>query len=97
MDVPSTRALSQAGARPSGRDIDEVDSDNVEAINSGETLVIDVTKVLEAESDVESHPSEGMLIKNPKSSVKTNDVKLWRYMYKIPQVWRSGCRLPMRE
>ena len=49
-------------------------------------------EVLEAESDAESHPGEGMLIKNPKSSVKTEDVKLWRYMHRIPlsvEIWVS--------
>ena len=33
---------------------------------------------------VESHYSEGMLLKNPKSNVTNEEVKLWRYLYKIP-------------
>ena len=31
-----------------------------------------------------------MLLKNPKSSVTNKEVKLWRYMYKIPlsmEIW----------
>ena len=40
--------------------------------------------MLEAESDVGSHPGEGMLLKNPRSSVVTEDIKLWRYLYGIP-------------
>ena len=43
-----------------------------------------MTEAVEAESDVESYPGEGMLIKNPKSSVVTEDVRLWRYLYRIP-------------
>ena len=33
---------------------------------------------------VESHPDEGMLLKNPRSTVTNEEVKLWRYLYKIP-------------
>ena len=40
--------------------------------------------MLEVESDAGSHPREGMLLKNPWSSVKTEDIKLWRYLYGIP-------------
>ena len=40
--------------------------------------------MLEVESDAESHPGEGMLLKNPRKSVKTEDIKLWRYLYGIP-------------
>ena len=43
-----------------------------------------MTEAVEAKFDAESHPSEGMLIKNPKSSVMTEDVKLSRYLYRIP-------------
>ena len=39
---------------------------------------------MEVESDAKSHPSEGMLLKNPRSNMKTEDIKLWRYMYRIP-------------
>ena len=83
-DVPSARALFQAGAGQSGRDTDEIDSDDVAAVDSGETPVIAVTEVLEAEFDAGSHLGEGMLLKNLRSSVKIEDVKLWRYLYGIP-------------
>ena len=33
---------------------------------------------------VKSHPSEGILLKNPKSKVISDKVKLLRYMFKIP-------------
>ena len=39
----------------------------------------------DAESELESHPGEGMLLKNPRSCVVPEDVSLWRYMYRIPQ------------
>ncbi|KAL5565346.1 hypothetical protein UlMin_028510 [Ulmus minor] len=39
---------------------------------------------MDAESDLESHPGEGMLLKNPRSSVATEDIRLWRYLYEIP-------------
>ena len=38
----------------------------------------------DAESDLESHPGEGMLLKNLRSGVVPEDVRLWRYMYRIP-------------
>ena len=79
----SAKALSQARAGPSGQDIDEVDSDDIEAIDSEETPDIAETEMLEAESYAGSHPG-GMLLKNPRSSVKTEDIKLWRYLYRIP-------------
>ena len=71
MDVPCGRILSQIGAGPSGRVTEEFDSDDAEEVNSGETHVIATT-----ESDIESHPGEGMLIKNPRSSVVPEDVRL---------------------
>ena len=43
-----------------------------------------MTEALEAESDTGSHLGEGMLLKNPRSSVKTEDIKLWMYLYGIP-------------
>ena len=64
--------------------MDEVDSNDVEVIYFEEALTNTETAVLEVESDVESHPGEGMLLKNPRLSVKTEDIKLWRYMYRIP-------------
>ena len=42
------------------------------------------TEMLEVKSDAGSHPGVGMLLKNPRSSVKTEDIKLWRYLYGIP-------------
>ena len=36
VDVPSARALSQTGARPSGRATEEVDSEDVDVIYSEE-------------------------------------------------------------
>ena len=82
--MPSAKALSQAEAEPSGRDTDEVDSDDAEVVYSEEALDNAVTEVLEAESDAGSHAGEGILLKNPRSSVKIEDIKLWRYLYGLP-------------
>lgn len=68
---------------PSGRVTNEVDSDDTEEVDSEETHVVATTKAMEAESDKESHRGEGMLIKNPRSSVMHEDVRLWRYLYRI--------------
>ena len=84
MDAPSARVLSQTRARPSGRDTEEVNSDDIEVVYSKEVPEVATTEVLEAESDVGSHPGEGMLLKNPRSSVATEDIRLWRYLYGIP-------------
>ena len=55
-DMPSARALSQARARPSGQDIEEVDSDNIEVVYSEKTPNVAMTEVSEAESNTGSHP-----------------------------------------
>ena len=39
---------------------------------------------------IESQPGEVMLLNNRKSSVSTVEIKLWRYLYKIPrsmEIW----------
>ena len=82
--VPSARALSQVGAGRSGRNTKEVDSDDLEVIYLEGTPSNTETEVLGVESDAEWYPGEGMLLKNPRSSVKAEDIKLWRYMYRIP-------------
>ena len=74
--MPNARALSQTRAGPSGRDTDEVDSDDVEVVYSEKAPDIATTEVLEAKSDTGSHPGEGMLLTNPRSSVVTEDIKL---------------------
>ena len=43
-----------------------------------------MTEVLETKFNAGSHPGEGMLLKNLRSSVKTENIKLWRYLYGIP-------------
>ena len=78
------RIMSHTGARLSGRVTEEVESDDAEEVDSEETHVIATIEAAGAESDVESHPGEGMLIKNPRSGVVPKDVKLWRYLYRIP-------------
>ena len=82
VDVPSARALSQVGV--SGRNTKEVDFDDLEVVYLEGTPGDAKTEILGVESDVESHPGEGMLLKNPRSSVKAEDIKLWRYIYRIP-------------
>ena len=82
-DILSARVLSETGAGPSGRVTEEVDSDGDE-VNSEETQVLATATATDAESDMESHPGEGMLLRNPKSCVVPDDVSLWRYMFRIP-------------
>ena len=72
--------------------MEEVDSDDIEVVYSEEAPVNTETELLEVESDVESHPGKGMLLKNPRSSMKTEDMKVWRYIYiyRIPlsmEIW----------
>ena len=81
-DIPTGRALSQSGAGPSGRVSDEVDSDDEDVVCSDESPVL--ATVTEGWSEAESHPGEGMLLKNPRSSVVAEDIKLWRYLYRVP-------------
>ncbi|KAL5582334.1 hypothetical protein UlMin_014776 [Ulmus minor] len=84
-DIPSARVMSQTGVGPSGRVTEGVDSDDDEAeVDSEETEIHAAAKALDAESDLESYPGEGMLLKNPRSSVVTEDIRLWRYLYGIP-------------
>ncbi|KAL5563464.1 hypothetical protein UlMin_033211 [Ulmus minor] len=84
-EIPSARVVSQIGAGPSGRVTEDVDSDGDGAeVDSEETEILATAKALDAESDLESYPGEGMLLKNPRSSVATEDIRLWRYLYGIP-------------
>ncbi|KAL5567410.1 hypothetical protein UlMin_030574 [Ulmus minor] len=83
-DIPSARVVSQTGAGPSGRVTEEIDSDDVAEVDSEETHVLATAMATDAESDLESHPGEGMLLKNPRSNVVTEDIRLWRYLYGIP-------------
>ncbi len=83
VNIPSARILSETGAGPSGRVTEEVDS-NEDEVDSEETQTLATAVATEAESDLESHPGEGMLLRNPRSGVVPEDVMLWRYMYRIP-------------
>ena len=57
MDVPSARVLSHSRARPSGRLMEEVDSDDDDAeVDSEETQVLTTTVATDTEPDLESHP-----------------------------------------
>ena len=84
VDVPCARALSQSGAGPCGRMTEEVDSDDIDVVYSKEKPINVETEMVEVGSDAGSHPGEGMLLKNPRSSVKNEDIKLWRYLNGIP-------------
>ena len=87
VDVSSVRALSQAGAGPSGHVAKMVDSEEIEVVYSEEPVhvVAEISLGNErVEPDVESQPGEGVLLNNPKSSISTVEVKLWRYLSKIP-------------
>ena len=88
--MPSARALSLVEAGPSGRLVEEseADSKEIEVVYSEEAPGNVEAVVLQGnegvEPVVESHPDEGMLLKNPRSTVTKEEVKLWRYLYKIP-------------
>ena len=85
VDVPSAGALSHTGAGPSGRVTEAIDSNETEEVYSEEPTMGKVSPDHEGvEPVIESQPSEGMLLNNPKSSMSTAEVKLWRYLYKIP-------------
>ena len=83
--MPSARALSHSGAGPSGRET-ELDSEETEEVDSEEHAVgCAASKDEGVEAVILSQPGEGMLINNPKSNVSSDEVRLWRYLYKIPQ------------
>ena len=69
-------------------DEEESDSEGIEVVYSEENLGNVETKVSQGSAGIEpveeSHPGEGMLLRNPKSNVTNEEVKLWRYLYKIP-------------
>ena len=73
---------------PSGRAIEKVDSKKTEVVYSEKAPGYVDVKVSQdnggIEPDLESHLSEGMLLKNPRSTVTNDEVKLWRYLYSIP-------------
>ena len=90
--VPTARALSHDAAGLNIHCLDEVNSDDVEVYSKSssghaDTQVLDIVGV---GFDAESHPGEGMLLKNPRSGVKAEDIELWRYLYRIPpsvEIW----------
>ena len=66
---------SEAG--PSGQLTEEVDFEDDDAeVDLEETQVLAAVTATDTESDLESHPGEGMLLKNPRSGVVPEDVKL---------------------
>ena len=86
--VPSARALSQIGVGPSGRHIEEVDSEETEVVYFEEAPGNVEANASQGNTGIkpieESHSGEHMLLKNPRSIVTNKEVKLWRYLYKIP-------------
>ena len=61
-------------------------ADNIEVVNYElENIEPEVSQGnMGIEHIEESYPGEGMLLNNLKSNVTDEEVKLWRYMYKIP-------------
>ena len=93
VDVLSARALFQTGVGPSSRATKAVDSEETEEVDSEETEEVDSEEpaVSEVSPDhegvkpiIESQSGEVMLLNNPKSSVSSAEMKLWRYLYKTP-------------
>ena len=88
---PSARALFQIGASPSGHQVGEEEfySEEIEVVyfeedpdkvelemtqgNIGVELVVE-----------ESHPGEGILLKNPRSKVTKDELNMPSYLFKIP-------------
>ena len=95
--MPSAKAFFQDGTRPSSHHLDEFDSDDIEFIYSKGTpgnAEIEVLDTVGVKSDAESHPNEGMLLKNPKSSVKVDWVAPgWVAMYEL--MLKDGMRFPI--
>ena len=87
--MPSARVLSQVRAGPSGRHVgeEEFDSKEIEVVYSEPEIVepeaaqgsIVVEPIVE-----ESHIGEGILLKNSRSKVTNDEVKMLRYLYKVP-------------
>ena len=91
--MSSARALSQTGVGPSGCEIAAVDSEETEEVDSEEHAVGGTSPGDEGvEPVIESQSVEIMLLNNPKSSVLNAEVRLWRYLYKIPP--RVEIRVP---
>ena len=83
--MPSARALSHTGVGPTGCEAEVVDSEETEEVESEEHVVGGTSPGDEGvEPVIKSQPGEGMLINNPKSNVSSAEVRLWRYLYKIP-------------
>ena len=82
------QALSHVGAGLSGCHIEEVDFNDVEVVYSKDApgnVETEVSKGNEGvQANVELYPGDGMLLKNPKPSMMNEDIKLWRYLYRIP-------------
>ena len=89
--MPSARALSQVEVGPSGRQAgeEEVVSEDIKFVYSKEDPDTVEPKVSQGNTSVElveeSHIGEGILLKNPRSIVTNEELKMLRYLYKIPQ------------
>ena len=84
--MPSARALSQVGVGPSGRQAgeEEVDSKDIEVFYSEELDIVDpnvIQGTVRVEQIVESHPGEGILLKNPRSKVTNDELTMLRYFF----------------
>ena len=76
--------FSQTGAGPSGHVTETVDFEETKEVDSKEPTMGEVSPDHKgAEHVIESQPGEGMLLNNPRSSVSSAEVKLWRYLHKI--------------
>ena len=73
---------------PSGRQIEEIKSKEIEVVYFKEAPGNVEAVVSQGSAGIEpveeSHPGEGMLLKNLRSTVTNEEVKLWRNLHKIP-------------
>ena len=102
--MPSANALSQVGASPSGHQVgeEEFDSEDIKAVYSEEDLATVELEVTQGNIRVkpiveESHPGEGILLKNPRSKVTNDELTMLRYLFKIHKVLKSEPQRLMRE
>ena len=65
---------------------EEFDSEEVEVVYSEPETIEPKVAQAEDEPIVESHPEEGFLLRNPRSKVTSEELKMLRYLYKIPQI-----------
>ena len=85
------RALSHIRVGSSGQQVgeEEVDFEEIEVVYSEDPSMVEPEGTQGDTSSEpmveESHPREGILLKNPRSKVTNDELSKLRYLFKIPQ------------